>query len=81
MGEELGAPLIRGVRMSGFRESQPWGPIWQKRFHDLNVCSSEKRIEKLRYMHRNPVKRCLAEKPEEWKWSSFRTYACGEEGW
>ena len=27
-----------------------------------------------------PVKRRLAEKPEEWKWSSFRTYACGEEG-
>jgi len=51
------------------------GPIWQKRFYDFNVCSTEKRIEKLRYMHRNPVKRCLAEKPEEWKWSSFRTYA------
>ncbi len=56
------------------------GPIWQKRFYDFNVCNTEKRIEKLRYMHRNPVKRCLAEKPEEWKWSSFRTYACGEEG-
>ena len=53
------------------------GPIWQKRFYDFNVCSTEKRIEKLRYMHRNPVKRCLAEKPEEWKWSSFRTYARG----
>ena len=56
------------------------GPIWQKRFYDFNVCTTEKRIEKLRYMHRNPVKRGLAEKPEEWKWSSFRTYACGEEG-
>jgi hypothetical protein len=56
------------------------GPIWQKRFYDFNVCSTEKRIEKLRYMHRNPVKRGLAEKPEEWKWSSFRTYAGGEEG-
>ena len=37
------------------------GPIWQKRFYDFNVCSTEKRIEKLRYMHRNPVKRGLAE--------------------
>ena len=35
------------------------GPIWQKRFYDFNVCSTEKRIEKLRYMHRNPVKRGL----------------------
>jgi putative transposase len=56
------------------------GPIWQKRFYDFNVCSTEKRIEKLRYIHRNPVNRGLAEKPDEWKWSSFRTYACGEEG-
>ena len=55
------------------------GPIWQKRFYDFNVCSMKKRIEKLRYMHRNPVKRGLVTAPEEWKWSSFRAYACGEE--
>ena len=24
------------------------GPIWQKRFYDFNVCTTEKRIEKLR---------------------------------
>ena len=56
------------------------GPIWQKRFYDFNVSSSEKRIEKLRYMHRNPVKRGLVTAPEDWKWSSFRAYACGEGG-
>jgi putative transposase len=56
------------------------GPIWQKRFYDFNVCSKEKRIEKLRYIHRNPVKRGLVTTPEERKWSSFRSYACGEEG-
>ena len=55
-------------------------PVWQKRFYDFNVCSTEKRIEKLRYIHRNNVKRGLVTTPEEWKWSSFRTYACGEEG-
>ena len=33
------------------------GPIWQKRFYDFNVCSTEKRIEKLRYIHRNPEAR------------------------
>jgi RHS repeat-associated protein len=35
--------------------------------------------EKLRYMHRNPVKRGLVEKPEDWPWSSFRHYLTGEE--
>ena len=42
--------------------------------------TKRKRIEKLRYLHRNPVKRGLVEKPEDWAWSSFRHYLTGEEG-
>jgi putative transposase len=55
-------------------------PFWQARYYDFNVHNEEKRVEKLRYMHRNPVKRGLVEKPEDWPWSSFRHYATGIEG-
>jgi hypothetical protein len=48
--------------------------------YDFNVWSERKHIEKLRYMHRNPVKRGLVERPEQWKWSSFRSYLYGEVG-
>jgi hypothetical protein len=41
---------------------------------------SEEAIKKLRYMHRNPVKRGLVVKPEDWPWSSFRHYMTGAEG-
>ncbi|HKW26600.1 MAG TPA: transposase [Terriglobales bacterium] len=54
--------------------------VWQRRFYDFNVWSEHKRIEKLRYMHRNPVKRCLVSQPEQWRWSSYRQYAYGEAG-
>ncbi len=54
--------------------------IWQKRFYDFNVWTERKRIEKLGYMHRNPVKRGLVEEPEHWRWSSSRAYANGEMG-
>jgi putative transposase len=54
--------------------------VWQKRFYDFNVWSTRKRVEKLRYVHRNPVKRGLVEFPEGWKWSSFRAYLYGERG-
>lgn len=54
--------------------------IWQRRFYDFNVWTEAKRIEKLRYLHRNPVTRGLVEQPEEWPWSSFRSYAHGETG-
>ena len=56
------------------------GRFWQTRYYDFNVRTSEKRIEKLKYIHRNPVKRGLVEKPEDWPWSSDRHYALDELG-
>ncbi len=54
--------------------------FWQARFYDFNVWSAKKHIEKLRYMHRNPVKRGLVESPERWRWSSYRFYLLNEPG-
>jgi putative transposase len=58
------------------------GPVrfWQHRFYDFNVWSERKRIEKLRYIHRNPVTRGLVDAPDQWPWSSFRFYAYQEPG-
>jgi len=54
--------------------------FWQRRYYGFNVHNHEKRVEKLRYMHRNPVKRGLVAKPEDWPWSSFRHYATSRLG-
>jgi putative transposase len=53
-------------------------PFWQRRDYDFNVFMHKKRIEKLRYMHRNPVKRRRGENPEDWAWSSYRHYLLNE---
>jgi putative transposase len=55
-------------------------PFWLPRYYDFNVRTEAKRIEKPRYIHRNPVARGLVHGPEEWKWSSFRHYLTGEPG-
>jgi putative transposase len=55
-------------------------PFWQARYYDFNVFRAAKQDEKLRYMHANPVKRGLVEKPDDWPWSSFRYYQTGEQG-
>jgi putative transposase len=60
--------------------SEGRGHFWQARYYDFNVWSDQKRVEKLRYIHRNPVKRGLVERPEDWRWSSFRHYLTGEAG-
>src|ERR1035441_4534057 len=70
---------VQALQLSG--SVHHWQRLfWQPRYYDFNVHNELKRIEKLRYMHRNPVKRGLVEKPEDWLWSSFRHYASGEVG-
>ena len=63
-----------------FGEPIPPTPFWQARFYDFNVWTTKKRVEKLRYMHRNPVKRGLVNSPEQWRWSSYRFYFLDEAG-
>jgi len=54
--------------------------FWQRRYYDFNVRNHEQFVEKLRYIHRNPVRKGLCARPEDWQWSSFRHYATGWEG-
>ncbi len=48
--------------------------FWERRFYDFNVWSRRKTIEKLEYMHANPLKRGLVTDPKEWPWSSYAFY-------
>jgi len=71
-GETWGTPGVEGAKSSK--------RFWQARFYDFNIWTEHKRIEKLRYIHRNPVRRGLVTSPEQWRWSSFRWYLCREVG-
>ena len=55
-------------------------PFWQARYYDFNVWGERKFVEKLRYIHRNPVLRELVNRPEDWAWSSYRHYLSGVAG-
>jgi len=54
--------------------------FWQKRYYDFNIRSHQQFVEKLRYIHRNPVESGLCERPEDWEWRSFRQHATGCQG-
>jgi putative transposase len=49
-------------------------PIWKPRGYDFNVVDERKVLEKLAYLHNNPVRRGLVARPDSWLWSSFRWY-------
>jgi putative transposase len=60
-----------------FEEEDDALPVrfWQRRFYDFNVWSLKKRVEKLHYMHMNPLKRKLVAHPKDWPWSSYSFYS------
>lgn len=84
---ELLATALQSLKLSvskslprpGAASGEP-ARLWQSRYYDRNVRDHAEFVEKLRYIHRNPVKRGLVERPEDWPWSSFRHYATGEAG-
>ena len=73
------ARAVQGLKLSvSVRRGER--PFWQARYYDSNVSGEKERSQVLRYIHRNPVKRGLVERPEDWQWSSYRHYATGLEG-
>jgi len=75
------ATAIKAIKPSVARRQVKTGKhFWQGRYYDFNVGTPQKRVEKLKYIHRNPVHRGLVERPEHWPWSSYRHYATGEVG-
>ena len=70
--QPLLADAIHYLKLS-FAKRLGTGAFWQKRYYDRNVRDEREFLEKLRYLHRNPVKRGLVMNPEAW--SSFRHYA------
>lgn len=73
------AQAIQGLKISVSHAAKQ-SPLWQRRYYDHNVRSHQSFIDKLRYIHRNPVKRGLCASPLDWKWSSYRHYATAEIG-
>ncbi len=47
---------------------------------DRNVRSRSEFAQEVAYIHRNPVKRGLVSKPEEWRWSSVRWWMGERDG-
>jgi putative transposase len=64
-----------------FREVHDFlAQFWQPRFYDFNLWNQKKFVEKLHYMHLNPVKRRRVSHPKDWPWRSFSFYARKENG-
>ncbi|MDZ7831724.1 MAG: transposase [Desulfobacterales bacterium] len=52
--------------------------VWQEGSHPQAIINEEMMLQKIEYIHYNPVKRGYVDAPEHWRYSSARNYAGGE---
>jgi len=53
--------------------------LWQEGSHPVGIINDDMMIQRIEYIHYNPVKRGFVDKPEHWRYSSARNY-CGMAG-
>lgn len=53
--------------------------VWNEGYYPILLHGKNLMLQKLNYIHQNPVKRGYVDRPEHWRYSSARNYA-GREG-
>ncbi len=73
VSEPKEVPLSQAIQIlkQRFSKTRSESEVWERRYHDFNVKTEEKRAEKLHYIHQNPVRRGLVLHAAEWPWSSY----------
>ncbi len=83
-GKEALREVWRRDHSLGTRALDAWAtgeepkPFWKPRGYDFNVVRDDTLLSKLEYIHKNPIRRGLIDRPEQWRWSSFRHYELGD---
>ena len=52
--------------------------LWQEGFHPELILNENMLLQKIEYMHYNPVKRGYVDLPEHWRYSSARNFILGD---
>jgi putative transposase len=70
---------IAAFQQAGQETGRSTNKVWQDSYWDVNIYTERFLRQKLNYVHRNPVRAGLVEKPEDYVYSSYRNYVFDEE--
>jgi putative transposase len=73
------AEWVEAFRQAGQETGRSTNKVWQDSYWDVNVYTERFLRKKLNYVHLNPVRAGLVERPEDYVYSSYRNYVLGEE--
>jgi REP element-mobilizing transposase RayT len=69
--------LNQFARFHSAHKSQSEFQVWQEGFHPVAIRSDDMMLQKLEYLHQNPVARGLVSTPEHWRYSSAHEWCPG----
>lgn len=73
--ESLLIGRINGIYAKYFNKKYNYiGHLFQDRFHNVIINNVSQMLEVSRYIHLNPVRANIVEKPEDYMWSSYNMY-------
>lgn len=73
-------PFLMSYSMSINKEQDRVGPLFQGRYKYMLIDDEGYLLECMKYIHLNPVKANLKDKPESWEYSSYHYYVQKEVG-
>lgn len=53
------------------RWKEGYRPVWQKKYYEHTIRNEKDYLEKVTYIHNNPIRHELVEEIKEWKYSSY----------
>jgi REP element-mobilizing transposase RayT len=69
---------VKAFEAAGNETKRGEHKVWQDSYWDKNIFSERFLRQKLNYIHRNPVRAKLVEKPEHYAYSSYRNYIAND---
>jgi REP element-mobilizing transposase RayT len=67
--------LIQLELLKPYYKTESDHQVWQEGNHPQQIASDEMMLQKLEYIHNNPLERGYVDDPVHWKYSSARNYA------
>lgn len=67
--------LLKQIKRAKLKhKNQSKHQVWQEGFHPKQITTPEMMVQKIEYIHNNPVKRGYVDEPGHWRYSSARNY-------
>ncbi|MHA3774212.1 transposase [Verrucomicrobiota bacterium sgz303538] len=78
--EEGKLEALQAIHRAALALGDRQASVWQAGFHPKGIVSDAMMLQKLQYLHHNPVRKGFVPVPEAWWYSSASDYLLGKQG-